>query len=67
MKLFKTSAGHLRQLWWVAVFFLVLAALTFPAIVLTQHYKWEITITHQALIVIGAVSVPKVRQLQIRD
>lgn len=54
MKLFKTSAGHLRNIWWVAIFFLVLAAITFPVILLSQHYHREITIMHQALIVIVA-------------
>lgn len=54
MKLFKTSAGQLRQIWWVVIFFLVLAAITFPAILLSQYYHREITILHQALIVIAA-------------
>lgn len=54
MKLFKTTAGHLRHIWWVVIFFLVLAALTFPLILLSQQYKWEISIAQQALIVIAA-------------
>jgi type IV secretory pathway component VirB8 len=29
MKLFKTDSGQLRNIWWVAIFFLVLAAITF--------------------------------------
>lgn len=54
MKLFKTRAGHIRNIWWVAIFFLVLAAITFPVILLSQQYHWEISIMHQALIVIAA-------------
>jgi membrane protease YdiL (CAAX protease family) len=54
MKLFKTSAGNLRNIWWVGIFFLVLAAITFPVILLSQQYHWEITIAQQALIVVAA-------------
>jgi len=54
MKLFKTSAGQLRHIWWVAVFFLLLAAITFPFILLSQHYHRDVTIPQQALIVIAA-------------
>lgn len=54
MKLFKTSAGDLRNIWWVAIFFLVLAAITLPVILLSQYYNREVTITLQALIVICA-------------
>ncbi|MBL0202080.1 MAG: CPBP family intramembrane metalloprotease [Chitinophagaceae bacterium] len=57
MKLFKTSAGHLRQIWWVVIFFLVLAAITFPVIFLSQQYHWEITVLHQALIVLAATFI----------
>jgi membrane protease YdiL (CAAX protease family) len=52
--LFLNKNGKLRNLWWVAVFFLVLAAITFPFILLSQHYKFEITILYQAVIVIAA-------------
>ena len=54
MKLFKTNAGDLRNIWWVVIFFLVLAALTFPLILLSQKYHWEISIAQQAIIVIAA-------------
>ena len=52
MNLFKTNTGHLRNIWWVAVFFLVLAAITFPCILISQYYKREISIAEQAVIVI---------------
>lgn len=51
---FLNKNHKLRNLWWVAVFFLVLAAITFPFILLSQHYKFEITILYQAVIVIAA-------------
>jgi len=54
MNLFVNSNRQLRDIWWVAVFFLVLASLTFPLILLSQYYHWEITMAHQVLIVIAA-------------
>lgn len=54
MKLFLNSSGQVRNIWWVAVFFGVLALITVPFILLSQAYKWEITIAHQALIVVAA-------------
>lgn len=52
MNLFKTKTGHLRNTWWAGIFFLVLAAITFPVILFSKKYKWEITITHQSIIII---------------
>ena len=52
MKFFKTNSGHLRHTCWVAIFFLILAAITFPVIILSKQYHWEISITQLALIVI---------------
>lgn len=51
---FMNKQGRLRNLWWVAVFFLVLSAILFPCILLSQRYGFEITISHQALIVVAA-------------
>lgn len=42
----------MRNIWWVAVFFLVLAVFTFPVILLSQQYKFEISIYLQAIIVL---------------
>jgi membrane protease YdiL (CAAX protease family) len=53
MNIFLNSKKQLREVWWVAIFFLILAALTFPLILLSQHYKWEITIAQQAIIVVA--------------
>lgn len=46
--------GHkqLRSIWWIFIFFLILAAFTFPLIIVSQHYNWEISIHQQALVVL---------------
>ena len=54
MNIFLNKSRQLRNIWWAAVFFLVLALLTFPFIILSQVYHWKITITIQAVIVIAA-------------
>ncbi len=54
LSVFKNSKQQLRNIWWVAIFFLVLAAITFPMILLSQYYKFEISILYQAVIVIVA-------------
>ncbi len=48
---------QLRSIWWVAVFFLVLAILTLPVIFLSQYYKFEVTIFYQAVIVMLASGI----------
>lgn len=52
--IFLNTQRKLRNIWWVAIFFLVLASITLPVILLSQHYKFEVTIFHQAIIVIVA-------------
>jgi uncharacterized protein len=42
----------LRNGWWVAFFFLVLASILFPVIMLSKQYDFDITILHQSLIII---------------
>ena len=54
LSIFLNTKQKLRNTWWVAIFFLVLAAITFPVILLSQHYKFEIIILYQAIIVIAA-------------
>ncbi len=54
LSIFLNSKRQLRNIWWVAIFFLVLASLTFPVIFLSQHYSFEITILYQANIVVVA-------------
>jgi CAAX protease family protein len=64
LSVFKSSDRQLRNGWWVAIFFLVLAAITFPMILLSQYYKIGITIIYQVVIVIVA---PVICQLWRRE
>ncbi len=50
--IFLSDKRKLRNIWWVAIFFLILASITFPVILLSQHYKFEVTILYQAVIVV---------------
>lgn len=52
MNLLTKKSRKLRNLWWVAIFFIVLAAFTIPFVLVSKYYTWEITLTHQALIII---------------
>jgi membrane protease YdiL (CAAX protease family) len=52
--IFLNKQRRLRNGWWVAIFFLVLAAMLFPVILLSKHYGFELTILHQALIITAA-------------
>jgi membrane protease YdiL (CAAX protease family) len=52
MNVFLNTQKQLRSFWWVAIFFLVLAAFTFPLISVSQQYNWEITIHQQAVIIV---------------
>jgi len=57
MNIILNSKKQLRSIWWVAVFFLVLAAFTFPLILFSRQYGWEITIAQQAVVVVAATWV----------
>jgi membrane protease YdiL (CAAX protease family) len=52
MNIFLNTQKQLRSFWWVAIFFLVLAAFTLPLIIVSQQHTWEITIHQQAVIVV---------------
>lgn len=54
MNLFLNKDKQLRNIWWVALFFLVLGSLTLPAILIAKHYGWEVSMLMQALIVVTA-------------
>jgi len=43
---------HLRNIWWVVIFFLVLLAVLFPSILLSQKFSIELSVTHQAIIIL---------------
>jgi uncharacterized protein len=48
------SAGRLRNGWWIAIFFVVLAALLFPLILLSGDQEAGVPIWQQALVIIFA-------------
>jgi hypothetical protein len=54
MRIFFNAGRQLRDIWWVAIFFLVLAAITIPFILLSQRYDRELPVAYQAVIVVGA-------------
>lgn len=53
MNIFLNTQQQLRSIWWVGIFFLVLAAFTFPLIIIAQQYGLQITIIQQAIVVIA--------------
>lgn len=58
----------LRNGWWLAVFFLVLAILLFPAIIAAAHFKREVTLWEQlGLIAIATVVVQILRRKPVTE
>jgi hypothetical protein len=49
--------SSLKDLLWVGIFFLVLAAITFPVILLSSHFKFEVNMAYQAFIVMIATII----------
>lgn len=52
MKIFKNEINQIKNFWWIVIFFITLAIVTLPFMLISQHFNWEITMVHQALIVI---------------
>lgn len=52
--LFVGPARRLRNGWWIAAFFAILALLLFPTILIAARFKREVTIAEQALIIVLA-------------
>lgn len=52
MRIFKNQEGEIRSVFWIVIFFIVLASLTLPLVFISQAYKWEITMYHQVIIII---------------
>lgn len=51
--------GRLRQLGWAGAFFMILAAGLFPAILISAHYRHELSIYEQAVLIAVATVVVK--------
>lgn len=56
MAIFLNSDRKIKSIWWVLIFFLFLSALLFPLIILADRCSFEVTMTHQ-VIMIMVVSV----------
>ncbi|PWA10549.1 CPBP family intramembrane glutamic endopeptidase [Flavobacterium laiguense] len=56
MTLFLNSEGKIKNIWWVVLFFLILSSFLFPLIILADRFSFEITMTHQ-VILISVVSI----------
>ncbi|HSN49402.1 MAG TPA: CPBP family intramembrane glutamic endopeptidase [Flavobacterium sp.] len=56
MTLFLNSERKIKNIWWVVLFFLILAAFLFLLIILSDRFSFEITMMHQAILIL-AVSI----------
>jgi membrane protease YdiL (CAAX protease family) len=52
MNIFLNKDRKIRSLWWVTIFFLILAVVTIPLIVISSENQFEITLVHQAIIIV---------------
>lgn len=52
MNIFRTETRQIRNVWWIAIFYLVLSVFTFPAIWISQYFQYELGVEIQALIVV---------------
>ncbi len=54
---YRTTEGNLRNIWWVVIFFLILAAFLVPLIVLSDVHSFEISFALQAVIILGTSGI----------
>lgn len=54
MNIFLNAQNKLREGWWVLIFFLVLASLLVPLIILSHEQAFEVTLVHQLIIILIA-------------
>jgi uncharacterized protein len=47
----------MRNIWWVAIFFLILSGFLFPLIILADRYQFEIELWHQILMIVAATVI----------
>jgi len=50
-KIFLNPERKVREGWWVVIFFIMLMTFLFPLIILADRYSFEITMTHQAILI----------------
>jgi membrane protease YdiL (CAAX protease family) len=51
MTIFLNSEGKIKNIWWVVLFFLFLSSFLFPLIILADRFSFEITMTHQVVMI----------------
>ncbi len=56
MTIFLNSDRKIKNIWWVALFFLILSCFLFPLIILADHFSFQITMVHQ-VVLISVVSI----------
>lgn len=68
MNLFFNKKSKIRNIWWVVIFFVFLSALLFPLIILADYFSFEITLTHQiVLISVASIICQVLRKKPISD
>lgn len=51
MNLFLNREQKIKNIWWVVIFFVLLAGFLFPLILLSAKYSFQLTMTHQAILI----------------
>jgi len=51
MNIFLNQENKIKNSWWVGIFFLILSFFLFPLIILADRFSFEITMTHQAILI----------------
>jgi uncharacterized protein len=68
MKIFLSKMDTIRNIWWVVIFFLLLSSFLFPLILLANRFSFEITMSHQAImILIVSIICQLLRRKSIND
>ena len=56
MTIFLNPENKFKNIWWLVIFFVILSSFLFPLIILADRFSFEITMTHQ-IIVIAVASI----------
>ena len=52
MNIFLNNENKIKSGWWAVIYFLILASFLFPLIILADRFSFEITMAHQALMIL---------------
>jgi uncharacterized protein len=68
MTIFLNSEGKVKNIWWVVIFFLILSSFLFPLIILANRFSFEITMTHQVVMIsVASIICQLLRRKPISD